>query len=192
MTASQFNFIGTWNDSWAVIEAILTRGETTLIPDLWYETSIPLSFHELDESLKSLLRQRRRVYIWCKAFSPFPPVLERQESGPNAGKYFVRLALGGPGLELTLPACFEAQGVVNLNFGSLSYARETFNPETRQWDKPSLELKAGYADVRAHLREHVLRQESDVWAGPDAIQLLRKGRAKMVNPRANEHRTEPA
>lgn len=185
MSTAQLDFIGTWNDSWAAIETILTRSGTTLIPDLWYDTSSPLLFDELDESLKSLLRQRRRLYIWCTEFSRYPPVLERQESGPNAGKFFLRLALGGPGLELTLPACFEARGLVNLNFGSLSYARETFNPESARWEKPSPKLKAGYADMRARLCEHVLRQERRVWMGPEAMHLLREGRAKIVNPRAD-------
>jgi hypothetical protein len=179
-SATQFDFIGTWNDSWATIDTILTRSGTTLIPDLWYDTPSPLLFDALDESLKSLLLQRRRLYIWCTEFSRHPPVLEKQGSGPNAGKFFLRLTLGGPGLELTLPACFELQGIVNLNFGNLSYARETFNPESGRWEKPSSQLKAGYANIRTLLCEKVLRQDNRIWMGPEAMHLLREGHAKIV------------
>jgi hypothetical protein len=180
----QFEFLGTWNDSWGVLEAILARGDATLIPDLWYEEAKPLVFAAVDETLKGLLHQRRRVYVWSTAFSKFPPGLERQGSGPKAGKYFVRLSLGGPGLELTLPACFEAEGLINLNFGSLSYAKETFNPETGRWEKPSSQLKAGYDDVRSRLCSHVLKRESGVWTGLDATHLLNTGRARIAPQQA--------
>jgi len=184
----QLDFLGTWNDSWAVLEAILARGDATLIPDLWYDEAKPLFFAAVDETLKGLLRERRRVYIWCKAFSKFPPGLEQQGSGRKAGKFFVRLPLSGPGLELTLPACFEAEGLVNLNFGSLSYAKETFNPETGRWERPSSQLKAGYGDVRSRLCGHVLNQESGVWTGLDAAHLLNAGRARIVRQQMEPRR----
>lgn len=178
------DFVGTWDDSWAVTNAILARGDVTPIPDLWYETASPTLFKTLDDALMALLRRRRRVYIWSTAFSRSPPVLERQDSGPQAGKFFLRLPLGGPGLELTLPACFEATGVVYLNFGGLSYPREILSPETGQWEGPSRLLKAGYADLRRRLCGRVLVREEGVWAGPQAKALLRDGRARMVRRRS--------
>lgn len=177
----QFEFLGTWTDSWAVLEAILKRGDATLIPDLWYEEPTPLAFVTVDETLKGLLRQRRRVYIWCTQFSKFPPHLEQQGSGPRAGKFFVRLPLSGPGLELTLPACFEAEGLINLNFGSLSYSKETLNPQSGKWERASSQLKAGYRDVRSRLCRYALKLENGIWTGLDAAQLLNTGRAKLAD-----------
>ena len=154
------------------------------MPDKWYDKPVPEMFSTLEPSLRESLQQQRRVYIWASAFSRQPPILERQEAGEKAGKYFVRLALGGPGLELTLPACYQGGGATNLNYGTLSYARETLDHDTGQWAKPSSELKTGFADIKRRICRTMVRRGDGIWIGKEAQDLIDQGLAKIVNGRS--------
>lgn len=189
----ELQFVGTWEDSWSALDTILARGDVTLIPDLWYDEPTPLAFRAIDDTLKELLRQRRRVFLWSPEFSRHPPAFERLEFGPTAGKYQLRLSRGGPGLELSLPASFEARGVVHLNFGRLGYATATFDPETGGFEAPSRELRAGYADVRSRLCQRLLWRRRGVWMGWDAARLLKAGQATILSrQRPGRVRSSPA
>jgi hypothetical protein len=146
---AEFDFFGTREDWWTVLEAIAEAGDITFVPDARYRTPHPLLFTSVTNALRDHMIERRHVYLWSKAFSQTPPKLVRQDSGPRVGQYFVQLDEGGPGLELTLPAAYEADGFVNLNTGSLSYPKKTWDATIGSWVNPSTALKQGYKEVLA-------------------------------------------
>ncbi len=177
----QFDFLGTWNDSWNLLGEILKRNDVKFVPDLKFNGPKPLYITYLDEEAKEVLRDRRNLYIWG-SFSIFPPCLDRIEEGQNAGKYSVWLAGGGPGLGLTLPACYEEGGLLNLGTGDLSYPKFTFNPNTNLWEPPSPALKAGYKDIKARIKRHLVRHKlkTFIWIGKEALQLVKQNKAKIT------------
>ena len=180
---AQFPFLGTWDDSWAVMASILQVEHLKVIPDLKYDRPEPGLITVLDNPAKELLMGWRFVFLWSAKFSRFPPVMERTEDGADAGKYTVDLVAGGPGLALGLPPCYERGGILNLAPGSLYYAKHWFNSETELWEKPTPELRAGFREVIARIRLHVTaRHEFDVKMpiGHQALSLLREKKAKIA------------
>ena len=65
----EFAFFGTWNDSWAVLDAIEQLGMFQMVPDRWYDAPEPLLCRHMDDSLKAMLRERRRLFLWSGAFA---------------------------------------------------------------------------------------------------------------------------
>src|SRR6266540_1924481 len=115
---AQFDFLGTWNDSWGILAAILGTNDYSLVPDLLYDKPEPLFVTEIDDSAKEmLLNGKRNGFLWSWQFSRFPPVMKRIEGGEAAGKYYVGLGEGGPYLRLVLPGGYEEGGVLNLGPG---------------------------------------------------------------------------
>ncbi len=178
---TEFSFLATWNDTWVILDSILEKEEYILIPDLRYDTPSPVYVTALSESVKSELKVIRHAYLWGKRFSLFPPVLQRIAEGVNAGKYFVELSSGGPGLELTIPPCYEDGGTLNLGPGMLSLPRRWLNPETNIWQKPTEEVKNGFADVKRGIKRHLARHPDhpQIWSGPEALKLLKTNKARI-------------
>ena len=145
---AQFDFLGSWDDSWRIMASILGINHIRVIPNLKFDRAEPTFISILDEGAKALLLQWRFVCLFSTKFSRFPPEMHRIEGGVNSGKYSVDLAAGGPGLGLSLPACYEKDGRWNLACGMLYYARNTLNRETGLWEKPTPELVAGYKKSR--------------------------------------------
>ena len=179
---SQFSFLGTWDDSWRIVGSILERGDISLIPDLNYDDPKPAYISALNEEVKELLKRRPNLFLWSTQFSLFPPCMVRMAGGAAAGKYFLSLSRDGPGLELTLPGCYEADGVLNLACGTLSYQRLTFNSQTGRWEKPTLELQAGYKEITKTIKRHLVRHKfhKPIWTGRDALTLIERGTARVT------------
>lgn len=180
---AQFDFLGSWDDSWQIMASILQIGHISVIPDLWYERPEPIFIKALDHEAKDILRDRRNMFLWSTKFSRFPPTMVRMEGGEKRGKYYLRLSGGGPGLQFTLPACYEKDGLWNLAVAHLEYQRETLNPETEQWEKPTPELIAGYKEVKEILLPHLVARHEFALHVPiahDALRLLREGQARIA------------
>lgn len=181
---SQFSFLGTWKDSWAILDSILEGEDSSLIPDLKYAQPEPLCVRVLDDDVKDTLMHCRNLFIWGKTFSSFPPFLQRIPDGINAGKYFLEIAKGGPGLELTLPPCYTEDKVLNLGPGTLSYQRQWFNPEANAWQKPTEQVKAAFKEVTTRIKRHLVRYprsgQREVWIGHDAVQLVESKEARIT------------
>lgn len=178
---SEFSFLGTWNDSRAILNSILDGGEFCLIPDLKYDGPTPLYFKDLDDRVETILKDRRHLFIWGHSFSLFPPVLERIEEGPNAGRYSIRLCKGGPGLELTLPACYEDGGTLNLAPGTLSCPTKWLNPKENAWRKSSAEIAAAFKIIVARMKPQVFHHASypKIWIGQDALHFIETKKARI-------------
>lgn len=181
---AQFNYLGTWDDSWTILAAVLARGDIRIIPDRWYETEFPSTYNLLNNELKSIVEHKRRIYLFSSAFSILPPFLVRQNRGLMTGKYSVQEEYAGPLLSLTLPACYNEGGYVNLNFGELSYPSRIIDPRTLKVEIPSQAVLAAYNDIRIRLKRVLHRHKLPknwIQIGPDALRLLRKGDARIVS-----------
>ncbi|HLN28311.1 MAG TPA: hypothetical protein VK395_11250 [Gemmataceae bacterium] len=179
---NQFSFAGTWEDSWDILQEILRAGDVTLIPDMNYDRPTPLCFTALDDAVKKILRDRRNLYLWGRAYSLFPPHLERIEEGQAAGKYYVSLSRQGPGLELTLPPCYQEGGILHVGPGTLSGTPHTFNPETGIWEAPSAALRAGFSSIKARMKRHLVKfnKPPQIWIGKDALMRVKKKDARIT------------
>jgi hypothetical protein len=180
---AEFDFLGSWDDSWRIMASILQIDHIQVIPDLKFERPEPIFITALDDKAKELLLDRRNVFLWSRKFSRFPPAMVRIEGGVNAGKHFLDLSGAGPGLRLVLPACYEKDGLWKLAVGSLYYQKETFNPEAHLWEKPTPELIAGYKEVKGVLRPHLAARHEfalHVPIGHDALRLLRERKAVIA------------
>lgn len=179
---AQFDFIGAWTDSWQILNIILKRGDIALIPDFFYRTREPLFVTTLDERLKNMLMERRRVFLWSRHWSRFPPCLEPHPAKEMEGTYYVEFTKGGPLLDLSLPACYETDGVVNLAAGRLVLQRLYFNPDTSQWHHPSEEFKARFREVRSLIKTALVRHKIRnvaIWMGREALAMVQAGKAKV-------------
>jgi hypothetical protein len=180
---SQFDYFGTWEDSWEILDIILNNEDVELIPDMWYETSIPLKFKQVDENLKNILRKKRRLFILGKYFSIYPPCLKKKEDGPMIGKYNLYANYGGPSLDLSLPVCFEKDNIINFGSGILSYPKEFLNPHTGIWENSTQNLKDAYKRICSLLKKHLIRHKinSNIWIGNNALTLLKAGKAQIYD-----------
>ena len=177
----QLSFLGTWSDSWGILEAIFATKEYSLVPDLYYDKPEPFFATQVDDTLKSMLLDRINGYIWSTKFALYPPWMERTEAGKNAGKYSVSETREGPCLRLVLPACYEEGGFINLAPGMLSSPRWTIKPRTNVPEKPSPELRAGFKEVKAIIKRQLVRLKvrPDIWSGQEASRLVEEGRARI-------------
>jgi hypothetical protein len=169
-------------DSWKILEMLL-RKNLSLIPDQWYKTPKALFFNEVNDDLKELMHKKRRVFIWGKEFSLFQPLFVLQNSGPRQGEYSIGAEYGGPFLDLTLPACFERNGKINLSCGTFTYPEKFKNPEKDKWLKAPEELIKAYKvtcdDFKKTLKR--FKYKKYIWIGEDALNLLRTDEAKIVD-----------
>lgn len=177
---SDFVFFGTWDDSWQVLAAILEYPGYSIIPDSRYTDSVPFRTSTVNTELKKMCRERGAAFIWSTAFSLLPPVLVRIEEGKNAGKYFLDLSRGGPGLGLHLPGCYEQNGKTQLAPGSLWYPKKTFDVQSREWTPASASLRLGYREVRANIKNQLVPLQVEttrILIGEVAKGLVENGQA---------------
>lgn len=179
---SQFDFYGTWSDSWELLKIAL-KYDTVLIPDCWYEEPKPILFKDITDELKQLMFKKRRLFIWGKDFSNFEPGFIIQLSGPRKGMYSTGAEYGGPCLDLTLPACFERNDIINLSCGTLTYPKEYKNPNTSKWEKSSETIANKYKTIRKDFKKRLkeYRVGKYIWIGEDALALLQNGKAKIID-----------
>jgi hypothetical protein len=178
---AQFEFLGTWNDSWNILAAILEHSEYSLVPDVKYDKPELLFVTKIDDPVKEMFLDRRNGFIWSTKFSLLPPSMNRIEGGVNVGKYYVSPTEGGPVLRLVLPACYEEGGVINLAPGMLSCPRATIKPGTNVAEKPSPAVRAGFKEVKAIIKRQLVRLKvrADIWSGQEASRLVEENRARI-------------
>src|SRR4051812_44477327 len=134
----EFYFYGSWDDSFAIIGAILDTGRVTAFASKPYMEPKARFFNKLTPELQEIARARGALRLWLPGISSFPLQFGRWDSGVYAGQYFV--TDGGPYLNLSLPGCYEegpegpgpATGVggpIRLAAGCLSCDHEFYVPE---------------------------------------------------------------
>jgi len=87
------------------------------------------------------------------------------------------------GLQLTLPACFEIDGVIHLNSGALTCHQEVFNHETLKWERTENMRLQLYDVCRSNLLKQLKKLvvgKKPIKIGCDALELVSSGKAKIV------------
>jgi hypothetical protein len=178
---AKFSFLGTWNDSWDILDALFATGEYSLLPDLDYDNPEPIFATRLDDALKDIMLVHRDGYLWSPKFSLYPPGMWRVEEGEKAGKYNVDSWRGGPCLRLFLPACYIENGAIQLAPGALYSPKWTIKPGSDVPESPSAAVRKGFQAVKALIKRQLVRLKArpDIWSGREASRLVEQGQATI-------------
>ena len=178
----QFDFLATWDDSWRIVEALLEMKGVSLIPDFNYSEPEPQTVSELSQEVRDKLQQRAQLFIWSDSFSLHPPVLKRIEGRTSGVWYSVTAQEGGPCLSLMLPACYHDGGHLNLASGTLSCQKLYLNPNSGNWEPPTIELVNGFKQIVRLLKNSFLQRHQlhvAFWAGKNAIHEIVENDARV-------------
>ena len=173
----KIEYFGTWEDSWAIVEDFFARGDLRAYWDVGrYDEPNAKPFTHLTPEVKALLRETRGLYIFG-SFSTHPPLFRRQQTGIEAGKYFLSQGGGGPLISFFTARENVVDGQLLLLDGDIS-TQPYYELEPKCYVKPSDELKAAYADLVKRMKKHLVRWEG-LWISPAALQLLKEGKAEL-------------
>lgn len=188
----EFYFYGVWEDSFAVLAAILNTGKATAFADRPHPEPKARFFERFTPEFQEVAKERGGFYLWLPGISSLPLEFGRWDSGIYAGKYYV--SGGGPYLTLLLPGCYEegSEGprrptgtgsVIKLGAGCLSCPHEIYV------DNPGIVVKVPKAAqerdeefrkiIKAHCKRYGPKKR---YVGRNAIQLLEEGRAEVTSP----------
>jgi hypothetical protein len=177
----QFDFFGTWFDSWTIVEAVLRLGQVEIIPDLWYEHPNCVRISTLTERWKQLLQSRRRFFIVREGMPLRANGFVKQITGNRAGQYRIDLVSLALGVECTLPACYEEDGRVMLGSGSIYLADEFWlEPSEQIAVPPDDDTIMLYKQVVECVKQNCVQQRLirfKGWIGKDGAKLLNAGQA---------------
>jgi len=177
----QFEFWGTWEDSFAIIAAILDTGKATAFRSKPYAEPQAQFFDRFTPDLREIARERGALYFWLPGISYFPLRFARWESGIYAGQYFV--TGGGPFLQLSLPACHEEGGLTRLGCGDLSCDHEFYEPDARivvKMPKAAQQIDDEFVKIiKARCKRFGPKKR---WVGHHARKLLEEGKAEVTSP----------
>lgn len=177
---AESTFYCSWEDTLAILEALVNLKRFTFIVDLPDEEPELYQFEELSAKTLEILNKHTTVYLWSKDFSQFPPITP------------IFPIRSGPALELFLGKEKEKDGLLRLGYGSLHYQSYYQNPDTNEIYRPPEKLKQAYKGVQSLMHkfmekrykllwvadEKSLKQVVDTyWIGKHGIQLLEREEA---------------
>jgi hypothetical protein len=184
----EFHFYGSWDDSFAILEAILATGKATaFFPKPHPEPKVRF-FDTVAPDLREVTQTGGQVHLWLPGISSLPLGFEQWDSGIYAGQYFV--LGGGPYLTLSLPGCIEApeasdsvsgkSGLFSLDAGNLSCPHEFYVSGAEivvRMPKAAQERNEEFRKIiKAHCKRYGPKKQ---WVGLHAKKLLEEGKAKV-------------
>lgn len=189
----EFDFYGSWRDSFEILGAILDTGKASAFFDGPYMESKAKFYDELTPELQARLStEGGGVYLWLPSISTLPLRFGRWESGSYAGQYYV--TSGGPYLSLSFPACYiegpegprlvlDAGENIRLGVGTLSCPHEFYVPDPGIVVKMPKAAQERDEEFRKIIKAHCRRfGPNKRWVGRHAIRLLEEGKAEVVSP----------
>ncbi len=150
---AEFDFYGTWEDVWSLVQKLTDLGQFTFVVDKPYTEPMAFEFTNFSADLEAMLCARPRVYLLSEEYSRFP--LQFHEA---RGHWMIDELSSGPTLDLCLPICFERDGKLCLYQGYLGHLACYQDPETGQWYKAPQALKRAYEKTRALLRKGMAKR----------------------------------
>ena len=190
---AQFDFLGTWQDSWEIITSILKPGDASLIADVTYDMPQAPLLTSIDDIQQQCFVGQRKFFVHSTKFSRNPLHWSQIDAGPNQGKNFIAERKGGPLLTLALPPCyrydsqhnatnaFEDGSDLHLGCGTLLCHRRYWNEQALNWELPSEAVKSGYKEILQRMKTHLVRHQFHVpiWVGKDALKQIQTGKASI-------------
>jgi hypothetical protein len=123
--------------------------------------------------------QRYRCLLLEGAFTKHPLRFDRRDAGSAAGTYYVDQDTG-PRVRWCLPGLDTADRPT-LFPGTVSYRASYLNPDSRQWEPASDELKTAFKQIVEIFKRHLVRTAHGsgerLWVGPAAKQAIERGEA---------------
>jgi hypothetical protein len=178
---AQFDFYGSQEDWYPVLEALLERPDIRLTPGRNYTTMHPKAYSEIDDSLRENLREVRRFFI-TGDFSKHPLWLREYRRTDYAGVYSIDERRGGPALSLTLPMCNKLdERFLYLGPGDL-FCHNIFWSDDDEYKAPP-DVKAAYVELRKRVRSRLKKRQiadETIWIGDGGIGLLDRGEALIL------------
>jgi hypothetical protein len=183
---AQFEYLGTWVDSFEILKILINNNSLTLIGNLWYEkndTSGLYVITENNDESRNYIKKYRNLFIWDKSITKFPPMLVKQNSGPKAGWHRLSYQRGGPMLDLTFPGCSQSDDSINLSIGILACPPYYENPETKEMEKTPNDVKVLFKLLCKDIKRQLVRYKHNIyiWTGKDAVRLLGEGKARITS-----------
>lgn len=187
---AEFEFYGTFEDSWTQLERLVAANRFTFLIDMAYKERKPFEFKELTEEIKQILIRHPKVFLWSDVYSRFPPFFTQS----NDGIFSIYPLKGGPSLELSFPRSFEHETKTRLVAGYLMHQTSYANAEIGGNYIVPEELRHAYAVVKQILQRNLVkryaqvhifrnglpRDEVDIcWIGQNALALLDAGTAEI-------------
>ncbi len=187
---AEFDFYGTLEDSWALLEELAATNRFTFLIDMALKEQKPYEFSVLTEEVKQTLQKHPKVFLWSDEYSRFP-LHFLQSSG---GFFHIYPLKGGPLLELSLPRAVARESRIRLVGGDLMHQTSYGNAETGGIYAAPEELRRVYRQVKNLLRENLVKRYAQVrmvrngnfldraeavWIGHNALALLETGKAEI-------------
>ena len=161
-----------------MLRVLCERGWRVL-PSRTYEEPLAPAYAQITDELIALLQEGPGFYL-AGSFTKFPVQLHRLEGGPAVGRYSIGRLVQGPLLQGLLGRCNLVDGAPTLLLGILAHENQYQNPETKNWEMASPEVKAAYRLAVTTMRERMVLDERATFPfGPNALQLVREGKARL-------------
>jgi hypothetical protein len=170
---AQFDFYGMREDSFRMLEALFDRGDLVAHLDAdAYDRPEPRSFTALTVELRKELCTWHRL-MFSGSFSTHPVLMRQQQTGPDAGKFFLSENRGGP--LITFIMATEGFGA-----GYLSTQPE-YQLTPGHYEKPSQAVKDAYADMVKRMKKAgpLIRYKGLVWITPTAKAMHERGEGRI-------------
>lgn len=178
---AEFHFLGTWDDSWNILNSIIEDFQPIMYPDVTGPLNLLSGKTVLDENFKAVLKGCRRTFLWSASYSKYPVGIQPLESSDDSQQFFIYPSEGGPVLDFTFPPCFEHNGIIRIGHGSICYDPQFRSPELAD-SEPSLrvpeELKTAYKNIVTRMKKCFLKKHQGRYAGHDAISMIEACKAK--------------
>lgn len=189
----QFDFLGTWQDSWEIVASILKPGDASLIADATYDMRHAPLLTSVDDIRQQCFAGHRKFFIQSTEFSHNPLHWSQIDAGQNQGRYFVDERKGGPLLILALPPCYRYDAQLkatnaldngpdlHLGCGTLHCQRQYWNEQAQIWEAPSEGVKTGYKEILRRMKMHLVRHafHEPIWVGKNALKQIQSGNASI-------------
>lgn len=174
---AEFEYFGTWADSWAMLTDIMKLDDYELLVDDFYEVPNAALYGLADAALETSVKLVPKVLLFGP-FSKCGPVFIKQTAGEKAGQYYAAYNKGGPFLDLSLARETDS-GLVGI--GSLSYGTEFLDPGTGAWLKPAPEVRHAFNGIKSAMRRRLTKMtlRRPFWIAQDALLRLERGELRI-------------
>jgi len=144
---AQFDFYGSWEDTLAILNALIALKKYSFLIDERYELEAPpFWFDHLDDISLKELEGWHYVLLWSRDYSMFPPYFHIYPAIPQVKN--VSIEKSGPALELTLVKNGTLKGQAIVGYGWLMHPSCFYYPDTGEPYKTPEALKQAYREVR--------------------------------------------
>ena len=109
-TMAEFDFYGTWEDSYVQLDRLAHLSRFILVVDMDYEEPVVLQSRILSEDFMAVVKQRPHLYLYSDEYSRFPAGFHTS----GRGFMWIDPHISGPALLLDLPICRQLEASLQL------------------------------------------------------------------------------